>query len=137
MARKIYFVYENGDYDIVKKIMASLEKAGFAPTTERNNINFSELMILVMTNKTKESLLLQENSWVVKERQESHLKKLKLMPLVAYDSRQETLEETWQSAQKIYHDLFSDEFKPFAFDLSGQKSSLQEFKAIIDYTYSK
>lgn len=139
MAKKeIYLACSYGDIEQAKKAAACLSDGGFDAVVTTCAIDTSKTIGIVLTSKTKKEKLLRENLWIEKELARSDETGLKVLPFIVYDSRKEALETIWGSGiEAIYHSVFSDEFKPLAYDLANPKEGDQELLRLLQLYYEK
>jgi hypothetical protein len=138
MKKKIEMAYALKDVAKIKKAAGFLKKNGFDVILARGKPDFENLIAIAMTSSTKKSELLKENDWIEKELERSDVKTMRVIPMIVYSSRSETLDKIWEkNIGKICENLFSDEFKPFGLDLRGPKSQIDELNQLIEKYYSK
>jgi|GEM_PF-1370857 hypothetical protein len=138
MKTKIEIAYSHIDEAKIKKSAQLLEKNDFTVILLKGKPDFENLIAIALTSSTKKSELLKENGWIKKESKRSDVTTLRVIPLIVFSSRDETLEKVWaKNVEKIVESLFSDEFKPFGLDLAGPKSQIEELNRLIEKYYSK
>jgi|SRR5574344_173858 hypothetical protein len=102
------------------------------------NVDFNRIIGIVLTKETIEDELLEENPWIEKEFVYSKNTHLRVLPVIVYDSTLEDLDDIYEkSISEIYDDLFSDEFKPLAYDIAYPKVANRELARVLRLYYSK
>lgn len=115
-----------------------LREQGLACSVITAAVDFSKIIAVVMTSKTEEDRLLEDNPWIASELRRSSLSHLRVLPFILFDSRIEDLSTIYDaSISDIYDDLFSDEFKPLAFDASNPEQSVKELRRVLALYYAK
>jgi hypothetical protein len=126
------------DIDAASKASKALNENGIISNVTTCAINLGKVIGVVMTASTEKDRLLKENPWLQKELFRSGEARLKVLPFIIYDSKKEKLDDVWdKSVSKIYEGLFSDEFKPLAFDLSDAEQGSGELLRILQLYYTK
>lgn len=126
------------DIDLAGEARLALLKDDILAEVTTCHVDLTSLIGIVLTANTKEDKLLKENPWIEKELQRSDETKLRVLPFIIYNSKQEKLEDIWEkNIQGIYEHLFSDEFKPLAYDLADIPLSNQEFRRVVQLYYTK
>lgn len=100
-------------------------------------INLTKLIGVVLTSKSQKQSLLNENPWIKKEFAHEGKINLRVMPFIVYSSSIEKLDDVWNKIEGIYEELFSEEFKPLAYDLDNLALSNEEFLRILQLYYLK
>jgi hypothetical protein len=101
-------------------------------------VDFNRIIGVVLTKETDEDELLEENPWIEKEFVYSKNTHLRVLPIILYDSTLEDIDEIYEKhISEIYDDLFSDEFKPLAYDIAYPNVSNRELARVLRLYYSK
>jgi len=101
-------------------------------------VDFNRIIGVVLTKETDEDELLEENPWIEKEFAYSKNTHLRVLPIILYDSTLEDVDEIYEKhISEIYDDLFSDEFKPLAYDVAYPNVSNRELVRVLRLYYSK
>jgi hypothetical protein len=138
MKQEILLSCSYQDIELATLAAKALAKEGFSAEVTTCAINFSKVIGIVLSKDTKEETLLKENPWIQKELKHSTEARLRVMPFLIYDSGKENLETIWSaSIEHIYEDLFSDEFKPLAFDLKNPHESSEELRRVLQLYFVK
>ncbi len=118
-----------------KELVPSLAKGGFVIEFANNSINDEDLYFLDLTDVSLEKLN-ETFPWLETELKHSKTPHLRILPLFVYDSRKTDPFEEWEKgANEIYEELFSEEFKPFAYDISNPEYSNNELKRVLSLYY--
>jgi ssDNA-binding replication factor A large subunit len=127
-----------GDIEAAKLAANSLQKEGVLASVTTCAINLQKVIGVVLTSKTEEERLVKENPWIQKEFAHSDETRLRVLPFIIFDSRKESLDTLWeQKVEAIYEHLFSDEFKPLAYDLAKPIDSAKELLRVLQLYYVK
>jgi hypothetical protein len=127
-----------GDIDVAKKAASLLKKGGIVANVTTCAIRLSSVIGVVLTSQTEQSKLLKENPWIEKEFQRSDETRLRVLPFILYDSKKESLDAIWKNhIEEIYEAIFSDEFKPLAYDLSNPEMGNAELLRLLQLYYVK
>lgn len=132
----IYLSYDEVDEEPAMALAAYLNKNQYQVIADRS-IDPKAILGVVMTGQTKPESLIAHNPWIQQQFLRSSVVGLRVLPLVIYDSGKEDLEQVWENVEKIYSVLFSEEFKPYAFDLAKKEESLVEFTRVIEEYYEE
>ncbi len=131
MKKKIYIA----SVKLNKNLIPSLEKGDFEISLVGKEINDEDLYFLDLTDVTLEELYLSF-PWLEKELRHSQTPHLRILPLLVYDSKKEDPFKKWEEGPgEIYEELFSEEFKPFAYDISNVEYSNNELKHVLSLYY--
>jgi hypothetical protein len=126
------------DIDSANLARLSLIKDGIAAEVTTCAIDLTSIIGVVLTATTSEEKLLKENPWIAKELHRSDETKLRVLPFIIYHSGKEKLDEIWdKNIASIYEHLFSDEFKPLAYDLATPELSNKELLRVLQLYYTK
>lgn len=135
MNLKIYIASQNQNNQEFNSFIEALKQGDFSPLEARREINDEDLYFLDLSNTTKEDLE-KAYPWLKEEFLRSNIHHLRILPLFIYDSRKEDPFEKWEEgANEIYESLFSEEFKPYAYDISRPSSSNSELKHVLSLYY--
>jgi hypothetical protein len=138
MKTNLLLVASYPDIDAAQEARAALAKDDILAEVTTCHVDMTSLIAIVLTATTSEDKLLKENPWIGKELQRSDETKLRVLPFIIYNSKKEKLEDIWEkNIQGIYEHLFSDEFKPLAYDLADIPLSNQEFRRLLQLYYTK
>lgn len=131
MKNKIYLASVTPNDQFIK----SLEKGDFDVYLVEKEINDNDLYFLDLTDVTLDELN-EKFAWIEKELKHSLTPHLRVLPLLIYDSRKEDPFKKWENgSNEIYEELFSEEFKPFAYDLAKIDFSNEELKHVLSLYY--
>lgn len=131
MENKIYIASAN----LNQKLVLALKEGDFEINLVGKEINDNDLYFLDLTDVSIESLY-ETFPWLEKESKRSLTPHLRILPLLVYDSKKEDPFEKWgKGPGEIYEELFSEEFKPFAYDLSNIEASNNELKHVLSLYY--
>ncbi len=131
MENKIYIASVNPN----EKLISSLKDGGFEINLVEKEINDNDLYFLDLTNVTLDELN-EKFPWIDSELKRSSTPHLRVLPLLIYDSSKEDPFKKWENgADEIYEELFSEEFKPFAYDLANPSFSNEELKHVLSLYY--
>jgi hypothetical protein len=135
----IQLVASQRDLEAAQNAAESIEEE---PTLDSEvaagNVDFSKIIGIVLTKQTVEDELLEENPWIEKEFVYSKNTHLRVLPIVVYDSTLEDLDDIYdKNVSEICDDLFSDEFKPLAYDIAYPKVANRELARVLCLYYSK
>jgi hypothetical protein len=135
----IQLVASNRDLEAAKDAVESIgEEPSLESEVASSNVDFSRIIGIVLTKATDEDELLEENPWIEKEFVYSKNTHLRVLPIIVYDSTLEDLDDIYEkSISEIYDDLFSDEFKPLAYDIAYPKVANRELARVLRLYYSK
>ena len=101
-------------------------------------LDFNRIIGIVLSKETDQDELLEENPWIEKEFVYAKNTHLRVLPIILYDSTLEDLDEIFEKhIAEIVDDLFSDEFKPLAYDLAYPRVSNRELTRVLRLYYSK
>ena len=130
MNLKIYIASQNQNNQEFNSFIEGLKQSDFSPLEAKREINDEDLYFLDLSNTTKEDLE-KAYPWLKEEFLRSNIH-----PLFIYDSKKEDPFEKWgEGANEIYESLFSEEFKPYAYDISRPSSSNSELKHVLSLYY--
>ncbi len=131
MKNKIYLASVNPNDQFIK----SLIKGDFDVSLARKEINDNDLYFLDLTDVTLDELN-GKFPWIEKELKHSLTPHLRILPLLIYDSSKEDPFKKWENgSNEIYEELFSEEFKPFAYDIAKADLSNEELKHVLSLYY--
>jgi hypothetical protein len=135
----IQLVASHRDLEAAKNAVESIgEEPSLESEVASGNVDFSRIIGIVLTKETDEDELLEENPWIEKEFVYSKNTHLRVLPIIVYDSTLEDLDDIYEkSISEIYDDLFSDEFKPLAYDIAYPKVANRELARVLRLYYSK
>jgi hypothetical protein len=135
----IQLVASHRDLEAAKDAVESIgEEPSLESEVASGNVDFSRIIGIVLTKETDEDELLEENPWIEKEFVYSKNTHLRVLPIIVYDSTLEDLDDIYEkSISEIYDDLFSDEFKPLAYDIAYPKVANRELARVLRLYYSK
>jgi hypothetical protein len=136
---KIQLVSSHRDIEAAKNAAEAIEEE---PTLESevatSNVDFSKIIGVVLTKESDEDELLEDNPWIEKEFVYSKNTHLRVLPMIIYDSTLEDLDDIYEKGpSEICDDLFSDEFKPLAYDIAYPKVANRELARVLRLYYSK
>lgn len=135
MNLKIYIASQNQNHQEFNSFIEGLKQSDFSPLEAKREINDEDLYFLDLSNTTKEDLE-KAYPWLKEEFLRSNIHHLRILPLFIYDSKKEDSFEKWEEgANEIYESLFSEEFKPYAYDISRPSSSNSELKHVLSLYY--
>lgn len=137
MNETLYIASVNTDKKYYISLIESLKIGGFCSRNIENCINDNDLYVLDLTDCTIEQLF-EKFPWLKNESKRSKTLHLRVLPLLVYSSNTEDPFKKWETGpNEIYEELFSEEFKPFAYDLSNPSFSNEELKRVISLYYVK
>jgi len=126
------------DIETAKVAANSLQNEGILASVTTCAINLQKVIGVVLTEKTEEERLIKENPWIQKEFAHSDETRLRVLPFIIYNSKKESLDALWEkNVGTIYEHLFSDEFKPLAYDLAKPNESAKELLRVLQLYYVK
>ena len=135
MNSKIYIASQNQNKNELNSFLEGLKQGGFVPLEINTSINDKDLYFLDLSNTTL-SALEKAYPWLKEEFQRSDIRHLRILPLFIYDSSEEDPFKKWEEgANEIYGALFSEEFKPYAYDISNPSHSNEELKHVLSLYY--
>lgn len=135
MSKEIYIVSLKKDKYQYASLLSSLKDGGFNPIEFNGEINDDDLYLLDLTDATLEELL-ETFSWIKNERKRSKTLHLRVLPLLIYASKEEDQFVKWEKGpNEVYEELFSEEFKPFAYDIDNKEFSNKELKRVLNLYY--
>lgn len=132
---KVYIASQNQNHQEFNSFIKSLKQGGFSPLEAKKEINDEDLYFLDLSNT---GLLDLEKAypWLKEEFLRSNIHHLRILPLFLYDSSKEDPFEKWEKgANEIYDNLFSEEFKPYAYDISNPSHANEELKHVLSLYY--
>lgn len=135
MNLKIFIASQNKNKNELASFLEGIKQGGFIPLEASKEVNDEDLYFLDLSNTTQEQL---ENAypWLKKEFLRSDIHHLRILPLFLYDSSKEDPYEKWEEgANEIYENLFSEEFKPYAYDITNPSRSNEELKHVLSLYY--
>lgn len=137
MSKEIYIVSLKKDKYQYASLLSSLKDGGFNPIEFSGEINDDDLYVLDLTDVMLEELL-ETFNWLKNERKRSKTLHLRILPLLIYASSLEDEFEKWEKGpNEVYEELFSEEFKPFAYDIDNKESSNKELKRVLNLYYAR
>ncbi len=137
MEKTIYLASTNIGQKECDALIKQLEENDFIVEEAGQTINDEDLYFLDLTNTTLAKIE-EKYPWIKKELKRSNLQHLRVLPLLIYDSKKEDPFIKWENGSSIiYEDVFSEEFKPYAYDISNENSSIEELKHVLSLYYSR
>lgn len=135
MNEALYIASLNENKEYYKSLVESLKTGGFHIGKIENCINDNDLYALDLTDCNIDALF-KKFPWTKNEREHSKTLHLRILPLFVYSSKEEDPFEKWEEgANEIYEELFSEEFKPFAYDLANPSFSNDELRRVLSLYY--
>jgi hypothetical protein len=102
------------------------------------NVDFNRIIGIVLT---KETMKMNSSKRILGLKRNSSTRRTPIcgfFPIIVYDSTLEDLDDIYEkSISEIYDDLFSDEFKPLAYDIAYPKVANRELARVLRLYYSK
>lgn len=139
MEKTIYIAYVSKDKNRFKSLKNAFEKRKIAAKTSPEDVNDSDLYAVLFSSGIDKKELFNEYPWIENELGKSSTRHLRVLPLITYESdKKEDPFAMWEEGpSEIYEETFSEEFKPFAFDLSDADTSIDELERVYNLYYSK
>jgi|SRR5574344_1537302 hypothetical protein len=136
---KIQLVASHRDIEAAKNAAEAIEEdSTLASEVATSNVDFSKIIGIVLTKDSDEDELLEDNPWIEKEFVYSKETHLRVLPIIVYDSTLEDLDDIYEkSISPICDDLFSDEFKPLAYDIAYPTVANRELARVLRLYYNK
>ena len=115
-----------------KNLILALEKLGYRMIPIEESIQKEHVILLALTLHSNKENILKFNSWLKNQYMESSIHHLKVMPVFLYHEKDGTPEDLFEEKiQGLYEEIFSCEFKPYAWNLDGD-SPEREFRRVLD-----
>jgi hypothetical protein len=135
----IQLVSSHRDLEAAQNAVEAIEEEpSLESEVASGNVDFNRIIGIVLTKETVEDELLEENPWIEKEFVYSKNTHLRVLPVIVYDSTLEDLDDIYEkNISEIDDDLFSDEFKPLAYDIAYPKVANRELARVLRLYYSK
>lgn len=135
MEKKLFIASANKDENQFKHFINNLKDGGFDVLPAEKEINDTDLYFLDLSNTTL-SRLEEKYPWLEGELKRSNVLHLRVLPLLIYDSKKEDpFDKFGNGPSEIYEEVFSEEFKPYAYDISNPDSSNLELKHVLSLYY--
>ncbi len=135
MEKKLFIASANKDESQFKRFISNLKDGGFDVLRAGKEINDTDLYFLDLSNTTLPELE-EKYPWLESELKRSNVLHLRVLPLLIYDSKKEDPFDKFDDGpSEIYEEVFSEEFKPYAYDISNPDSSNSELKHVLSLYY--
>lgn len=133
--KTIYIASINENKNYYTSLLSCLKSGSFNPLKAENEVNDNDLYFLDLTDSTIEELF-SKYHWLKKQSERSSIAHLRILPLMVYSSSKDDPFAKWEEgSDEIYEELFSEEFKPFAYDLDNPSSSNEELEHVLSLYY--
>lgn len=135
MNDKLLLAYDPADINTAKEVLEAISKEGFDISLSAGETNPSLLtVVLLSTNTTKEGLYAHEK-WIEEQFAYSSYKGFRVMPFLAWHSSKVDFEQLWDSRiEAIYEGTFSEEFKPYGWDLDDENAGKEFHRVYEEYS---
>lgn len=135
MEKKIYIASLNETSVEFQALVNGLKLGGIEAISSPKKANDLDLYAIDLT-KGSLAELEEKYPWIKNEVSRSGIAHLRVLPLIVYDSKKETPDSLWEKgAGEIYEEIFSEEFKPYAYDISSIRSSNEELLHVLSLYY--
>ena len=135
MEKKIYVASLNEASAEFQTFVKGLKIMGIEVSPSPQKANDLDLYAIDLT-KGSLAELEEKYPWIQNEFSRSGIAHLRVLPLLVYDSKKETPDSLWEKgAGEIYEEIFSEEFKPYAYDISSIESSNEELVHVLSLYY--
>lgn len=135
MENTLFIATNNSDKTQLSKFIDGLKSAGFNVLEAGKEVNDNDLYFLDLSNTTLSDLE-DKYPWLKEELNRSNILHLRILPLLIYDSKKEDpFKKFEEGPSEIYEEVFSEEFKPYAYDVSNPESSNKELEHVLSLYY--
>lgn len=137
MNKSLYIASLKKNQNQYTSLLSSLKEGGYAPIEFNGDINDNDLYVLDLTDSSLEELL-ASFEWLKNEHNRSKTLHLRVLPLLTYSSNNEDPFDKWNNGpNEVYEELFSEEFKPFAYDIDNKEFSNKELGRVLNLYYTR
>lgn len=129
---ELFLTHTEKDKAEALKVIERLKKLSYDIIDTKQVVDESKVILILLSEKTIEEDLFKEIPFLQEQWKYSSRKHLKLMPFFVYHSSKENPEKAFEEhVMDIYEDIFSGEFKPYAWDLDSDHPEV-EFERVLD-----
>lgn len=132
---ELYLSYTQRDKSEALEVIQRLRRISYDPIETDSIVDKSKVILILLSRKTKKEELFREIPFLGEQWKYSSRRHLKLMPFFVYHSSKEDPEVTFEdNVMDLYEDIFSGEFKPYAWDLDSDNPEVEFKRVLEDYS---
>lgn len=130
--KEITIRFTSLEKDEAEILISVLKRLGYEFIPLEVSIVRERVILLPLTIHSEKKTLMEENLWLKDQYRNSSVLHLKVMPVFLYHGKDEDAETLFEeNVQDLYEEIFSGEFKPFAWNLDSE-APVAEFERVLN-----